>query len=41
MEKCPKCNEEIYSVEISSGGDDLLMCFNCDWVEDVTKPPMD
>lgn len=34
--KCPKCGKKVYWNEISCGGDGLLMCDNCEWVEDVT-----
>ena len=41
MEKYSKCNGELHLYEISSGGDDLLMCTECDWIEDVTKIQLD
>ena len=30
---CPKCDGKTYWREISSGGDGLQFCSNCNWVE--------
>ena len=35
---CPRCKSELVLNQISSGGDDLLYCLECDWVEDFNKP---
>ena len=36
--KCPKCKgDRLYWQQLSTGGDGLLFCPDCDWVEDPTK----
>ena len=35
--RCPKCDGKTYWREISSGGDGLHFCTNCDWVDGSWK----
>ena len=35
---CPECKSDLILEEVSSGGDDLLYCSRCDWVEEFGKP---
>ena len=35
--KCPICKYILTFVELSSGGDGLLTCHQCNWMEDPTK----